>query len=81
MAEVLLTTPHFKSFNEFFYRKLKPTARPCSAPTDPHIVVSPADARSVVFNRMEAANSVSSACSATLTRRTRSGIVMGRWGF
>ncbi|KAK0945981.1 phosphatidylserine decarboxylase [Friedmanniomyces endolithicus] len=58
MAEVLLTTPHFKSFNEFFYRKLKPTARPCSAPDNPHIVVSPADARSVVFNRMEDAQRI-----------------------
>lgn len=58
MTEVLVPTNEFKNFNEFFYRKLKPDARPCSAPDDPHIVVSPADCRSVVFNRMEEAQRI-----------------------
>lgn len=58
MSEVLLSTEEFKTFNEFFYRKLKPTARPCSAPDNPHIIVSPADCRSVVFNRMEDAQRI-----------------------
>ena len=58
MGEVLLPTHEFKNFNEFFYRKLKPTARPCSAPDDSHIIVSPADCRSVVFNRMEEAQRI-----------------------
>lgn len=58
MSEVLLPTDAFKTFNEFFYRELKPTARPCSAPDNPHIIVSPADCRSVVFNRMEDAQRI-----------------------
>ena len=58
MTEVLLPTDQFKNFNEFFYRKLKPDARPCSAPDNPHIIVSPADCRSVVFNRMEDAQRI-----------------------
>lgn len=58
MSEVLLPTDQFKTFNEFFYRKLKPDARPCSAPDNPHIIVSPADCRSVCFNRMEDAQRI-----------------------
>lgn len=58
MSEVLLRTDQFKTFNEFFYRKLKPEARPCSAPNNPNIVVSPADCRSVVFNRLEDAQRI-----------------------
>ena len=58
MDEVLVPTKDFKSFNEFFYRELKPGARPCSAPDNPHIVVSPADCRSVVFNRMDDAQRI-----------------------
>jgi phosphatidylserine decarboxylase len=46
------------SFNEFFYRKLKPEARPCTAPDNPAIVVSPADCRSVVFNEIDKATKV-----------------------
>lgn len=58
MAEVLLSTSEFRNFNEFFYRKLKPHARPCSAPEIPEIVTSPADSRTVVFNRMEDAQRI-----------------------
>ncbi|KAK3328364.1 phosphatidylserine decarboxylase-domain-containing protein [Cercophora scortea] len=58
MSEVLLPINEFKNFNEFFYRALKPGARPCSAPNNPRIVVSPADCRSVVFNRIDIANKV-----------------------
>lgn len=58
MSEVLLRTEDFKTFNEFFYRKLTATARPCSAPDNPHTIVSPADCRSVVFNRMEEAQRI-----------------------
>ena len=58
MGEVLMPMNEFRNFNEFFYRKLKPDARPCSAPDDPHIIVSPADCRSVVFNRMEEAQRI-----------------------
>ncbi|KAF2153917.1 hypothetical protein K461DRAFT_224077 [Myriangium duriaei CBS 260.36] len=58
MSEVLLPTSEFKNFNEFFYRKLKPEARPCSAPDQPEIITSPADCRSVVFNRLDEAQRI-----------------------
>ncbi|RWA09534.1 hypothetical protein EKO27_g5588 [Xylaria grammica] len=58
MSEVLLPVEEFKSFNEFFYRALKPGARPCSAPENPHIIVSPADCRSVVFNSIDSATNI-----------------------
>lgn len=58
MSEVLQPTSEFKNFNEFFYRKLKADARPCSAPDRPDIITSPADCRSVVFNRMEDAQRI-----------------------
>jgi phosphatidylserine decarboxylase len=58
MNEVLLPLNEFKSFNEFFYRALKPGARPCSAPDNPKVIVSPADCRSVVFNRMDEATKI-----------------------
>ncbi|KAJ4356600.1 phosphatidylserine decarboxylase [Didymosphaeria variabile] len=58
MSEVLLSTSEFKNFNEFFYRALKPGARPCSAPDDPRVIVSPADCRSVVFNTLDQAQAI-----------------------
>ena len=58
MSEVLLGIDQFKNFNEFFYRALKPDARPCSAPDNTNIVVSPADCRSVVFNTMDDATRI-----------------------
>ncbi|KAJ5475631.1 Phosphatidylserine decarboxylase proenzyme 3 [Penicillium diatomitis] len=58
MSEVLLPLDQFRTFNEFFYRALKPGARPCSAPDEPRVVVSPADCRSVVFDRMSEATGI-----------------------
>ncbi|CEL07627.1 Putative Phosphatidylserine decarboxylase [Aspergillus calidoustus] len=58
MSEVLLPLDQFKNFNEFFYRALKPNARPCSAPNDPRIVVSPADCRAVVFDKISEATAI-----------------------
>ena len=58
MSEVKYPVESFKNFNEFFYRELKPDARPCSAPDNPRIIVSPADCRSVVFNRMDVATNI-----------------------
>ncbi|EEH42085.2 phosphatidylserine decarboxylase proenzyme [Paracoccidioides lutzii Pb01] len=58
MSEVLLPLSEFKTFNEFFYRALKPGARPVSAPNNPKIVVSPADCRSVVFDRIDEATKI-----------------------
>ncbi|KAL1998461.1 hypothetical protein VTN02DRAFT_6128 [Thermoascus thermophilus] len=58
MSEVLLPVDQFKTFNEFFYRALKPGSRPCSAPDNPKIVVSPADCRTVVFDRIDEATKI-----------------------
>jgi phosphatidylserine decarboxylase len=58
MSEVLLPLEKFKNFNEFFFRALKPDARPCSAPDDPRVIVSPADSRTVVFDKMEDATRI-----------------------
>ncbi|KAK3988297.1 phosphatidylserine decarboxylase-domain-containing protein [Cladorrhinum sp. PSN332] len=58
LSEVLLPLDEFKTFNEFFYRALKPDARPVSAPDNPKIIVSPADCRSVVFNSVDRATNV-----------------------
>lgn len=58
MSEVLLPLEEFKNFNEFFYRALKPEARPCSAPDNPKIIVSPADCRSVVFDQISQATQI-----------------------
>jgi phosphatidylserine decarboxylase len=58
MTEVLLPIESFKNFNEFFFRALKPDARPCAAPNSPHIVTSPADCRSVVFNSLDEAQKI-----------------------
>ena len=58
MSEVLLPIDQFKNFNEFFYRALKPEARPCSAPDRPEVITSPADCRSVMFNRLDDAQTV-----------------------
>ena len=58
MSEVLKPIEDFKNFNEFFYRELKPEARPCSAPNNPKIIVSPADCRSVAFNTVDEATRI-----------------------
>lgn len=58
MSEVLQPLDQFQNFNEFFFRALKPGARPCSAPDNKNIIVSPADCRSVVFNQMTQATKI-----------------------
>ncbi|KAG0237966.1 hypothetical protein BGW42_008066 [Actinomortierella wolfii] len=49
MAEVLEPVQNFKSFNEFFYRKLKPNARELASPGDSRVAVSVADCRMTCF--------------------------------
>lgn len=49
MNEVQGTADSFKNFNEFFYRKLKPGARPCDSPDESRVLVSPADSRATFF--------------------------------
>ena len=44
-----------ETFNEFFYRKLKPEARPVEAPADPTRLVSAADCRMMAFETVNEA--------------------------
>ncbi|ODQ80557.1 hypothetical protein BABINDRAFT_160822 [Babjeviella inositovora NRRL Y-12698] len=48
----------YATFNEFFYRALKPGARPVTSPEEPRIVVSPADCRSCTFDSISAATEI-----------------------
>jgi len=56
--EMLDDVNSFKNFNEFFYRKLKPNARPVDMPADSNVAVSPADSRLNVFQTIEEATKV-----------------------
>ncbi|BGP50687.1 phosphatidylserine decarboxylase [Rhodotorula kratochvilovae] len=58
MEEVLDPLSSFKTFNEFFYRKLKPDARPVADPNDPRTVVSAADCRAMFFESINDATSI-----------------------
>jgi len=42
-----------ETFNEFFYRKLKPSARPVEKPSDPYRLVSAADCRFMSFTTVD----------------------------
>jgi len=46
------------NFNEFFYRKLKPSARPVEALDDPCRLVSAADCRLMVFETIQDATNI-----------------------
>ncbi|OCH86472.1 hypothetical protein OBBRIDRAFT_838129 [Obba rivulosa] len=47
--EILEPISSFQTFNQFFYRKLKPGARPVECPDDPYRLVSGADCRLMAF--------------------------------
>ncbi|KAM0791836.1 hypothetical protein ACM66B_004094 [Microbotryomycetes sp. NB124-2] len=53
MDEVLEPVDNFKTFNEFFYRKLKPDARPVAEPDNPNVLVSAADCRATFFESVD----------------------------
>ncbi|KAL7006426.1 phosphatidylserine decarboxylase [Cystobasidiomycetes sp. EMM_F5] len=53
--EILEPLDSFKHFNAFFYRKLKPDARPCEDPDDPMTLVSSADCRFTCFQTIHEA--------------------------
>ncbi|KAJ7198252.1 phosphatidylserine decarboxylase-domain-containing protein [Mycena pura] len=55
VEEILDPLDSFKTFNQFFYRKLKPTARPIEAPDDPYRLVSGADCRLMAFESVSEA--------------------------
>lgn len=50
MSEAAEPVESYKTFNEFFYRKLKPGARPIAAADHPDVMVSGADCRLAAFN-------------------------------
>jgi len=58
LEEILDPIDSFQNFNEFFYRKLKPTARPISLFDDPKGAVSPADSRLNVFPTIDEATRI-----------------------
>jgi len=51
MEEALDTK--YETFNQFFYRKLKPGARIIDNPTEPDVATSPADCRCLVFESFD----------------------------
>jgi len=48
----------FKTFNEFFYRKLKIGSRLAAEPDNDSVAISPADARVTVFNSIDEAKKI-----------------------
>ncbi|TIC11746.1 hypothetical protein E3Q14_02147 [Wallemia mellicola] len=58
MDEVLEPISAFNTFNQFFYRKLKPDARPVEEADNPGRLVSAADCRMVVFDNFESATKI-----------------------
>lgn len=58
LDEVADPLESFKTFNQFFYRKLKPGARPVSDPDDPKTLVSPADCRAMFFESIQEATKI-----------------------
>ncbi|KAK2463760.1 hypothetical protein APHAL10511_004253 [Amanita phalloides] len=56
--EILEPIESFKSFNQFFYRKLKPGARPMEQPDDPYRLVSVADCRLMTFDTVNEATNI-----------------------
>jgi len=58
MEEVLDPIESFKTFNEFFFRKIKPDARPNDDPDDPTTLVSGADCRMMAFESVDEATRI-----------------------
>ncbi|KAF5359407.1 hypothetical protein D9756_003659 [Leucocoprinus leucothites] len=56
--EILDPLDSFQNFNQFFYRKLKPSARPIEALDDPYRLVSAADCRLMAFETVHEATKV-----------------------
>lgn len=56
LSECLEVDPlKYSTFNDFFYRKLKPGSRPIYSPQDDRVVVSPADCRCTAYNSVDEA--------------------------
>jgi len=48
----------YETFNEFFYRKLAPNARPIDSPGDPTVLVSASDCRLTVWKTVDEATNI-----------------------
>ncbi|KZP03508.1 hypothetical protein FIBSPDRAFT_915298 [Athelia psychrophila] len=55
VTEIRDPIPSFKTFNQFFYRALKPEARPTEEPDNHHRIVSGADCRLMAFESVSEA--------------------------
>lgn len=56
LADLLIEDlSQYPTFNSFFARRLKASARPIDSPQDPTVIVSPADCRMTVFENVEQA--------------------------
>lgn len=55
---MLLIRPHSETFNQFFYRKLKPDARLVEMPDDHTRLVSGADCRMMAFETVQEATKI-----------------------
>lgn len=56
LSECVIKDPaEFKTFNDFFYRKLEPDARPVEAANEDGVAVSPADCRCTAFVTVDSA--------------------------
>ena len=58
VEEILDPLDSFKTFNEFFYRKLKPEARPVEEPGNDGRLVSCADCRMMAFETVNEATQI-----------------------
>ena len=58
MADFDRPLADYRTFNEFFFRKLRPGRRPIAAPEDDGVLVSPADCRITVFQSVSEATRI-----------------------
>lgn len=58
VSEIADPISSFKTFNQFFYRKLHPDARPIEEPNNPRRVVSMADCRMMAFTTVTQASQI-----------------------
>ena len=58
MSEFEKPADEYRTFNEFFYRRLKPGRRPIAGQGDDSVIVSPADCRITVFQSVSEATRI-----------------------